>query len=96
MKQIPLDIETKFDALLVKKLIPEKLHSFYKKWLLYYLDFCQKYHFDQLSKESFSHFIEKLKDKNQTSQQQKQAFQKNLKNLEKSGDTILVFLLTKH
>ena len=49
MIQIPSDIKINFDALLVKKAIPEKLHSHYKKWLRYYLDFCQKYHFHQLN-----------------------------------------------
>ncbi len=49
MIQIPSDIKINFDALLVKKAIPEKLHSHYKKWLRYYLDFCQKYYFHQLN-----------------------------------------------
>ena len=73
MKQIHPDIEVNFDALMVKKLVPEKLHSHYKKWLRYYLDFCQKYHFHQSNKQSLPHFIKKLQNKNQTSQQQKQA-----------------------
>ena len=57
MIQIPSDIKINFDALLVKKAVPEKLHSHYKKWLRYYLDFCQN----------------KLQDKNQRTEQQKQA-----------------------
>ena len=57
MIQIPSDIKINFDALLVKKAVLEKLHSHYKKWLRYYLDFCQN----------------KLQDKNQTTEQQKQA-----------------------
>jgi len=38
------------------------------------LDFCLKYHYEILKKESLSYFLKKLKDKNQTEQQQKQAF----------------------
>ena len=52
-----------------------QLGSYYRKWLKYYLDFCFKYHHDKSKKESLSYFIKKLKDKNQTEQQQKQAFQ---------------------
>ncbi len=42
--------------------------------LNYYLNFCFKYHHDKSKKESLSHFIKKLKNKNQTEQQHKQAF----------------------
>ena len=73
MIQIPSDIKINFDALLVKKAVPEKLHSHYKKWLRYYLAFCQKYHFHQTNKQSLSQFINKLQDKNQRTEQQKQA-----------------------
>ena len=73
MMQITSKIEIKFNTLLAKKAIPEKLHSHYKKWLRYYLDFCRKYHFNQSRKDSLSHFINKLQDKNQTGRQQKQA-----------------------
>ena len=38
------------------------------------MDFCLKYHYEILDKESLSYFLKKLKDKNQTEQQQKQAF----------------------
>ena len=72
MKQIPSELKSLYDALLVQKEIPEKLHFYYRKWLKYYLDFCQKYDF-QSDKGSLSHFITKLKDKKQTVQQQKQA-----------------------
>ena len=37
------------------------------------MDFCLKYKFKQSNKESLSHFIKKLREKNQTDQQQKQA-----------------------
>ncbi len=38
------------------------------------MDFCLKYHYEISDKESLSYFLKKLKDKNQTEQQQKQAF----------------------
>ncbi|MGD8980048.1 MAG: hypothetical protein PVF42_00550 [Desulfobacterales bacterium] len=38
-----------------------------------YLDFCFKYHHESVNKESLAPFIQKLKDKNQTEQQQIQA-----------------------
>jgi len=62
-----------YDAQLVQKGIPKNFRFYYKKWLRYYLDFCQKYNFKQSDKESLSYFIKKLKEKNQTDQQQKQA-----------------------
>ena len=43
------------------------------RWLRYYLDFCLKYKFNQSDKESLSHFMNKLQEKNQTDQQQEQA-----------------------
>lgn len=73
MKQIPSELQSRYDAVLVQKEIPERLHFYYKKWLKYYLDFCQKYDLMQSSKSSLSHFIDKLKEKNQTAQQQREA-----------------------
>jgi len=73
MIQIPPDIKIRFDAGLVKKAIQGRFRSDYSKWLQYYLNFCHKYRFDQLNKESLTYFVKKLQDKNQTAQQQKQA-----------------------
>ena len=39
----------------------------------YYLDFCKKYNFKQPDKKSLTPFIDKLKEKKQSKQQQKQA-----------------------
>jgi hypothetical protein len=50
-----------------------KKTPFILKWLRYYLDFCLKYKFNQSDKESLPEFLNKLREKNQTSQQQKQA-----------------------
>ena len=73
MKEIPTEIIVFYDALLVQKEIPKNFRFYYKKWLRDYLDFCQKYNFKQSDKESLSYFIKKLKEKNQTDQQWKQA-----------------------
>ena len=53
MIQIPADIEIDFGALLVKKAISEKFHSYYSTWLRYYPNFCHKHHFDQSNKKVF-------------------------------------------
>ncbi len=66
MIQIPAKIQTRYRDLLIKKAIPEKYHFHYMKWLRYYLDFCLKYKFNQSDKESLSHFLNKLQEKNQT------------------------------
>ena len=74
MKQIPPKISTLYDGHLNNKAIPKKEHFNYRKWLRYYLDFCLKYNHDPLRKETLKSFIEKLQEKRQTQQQQKQAF----------------------
>ena len=73
MKQIPVPIKTHYSALLAHRQIPEKSRPHYLKWLQYYLDFCQKYSFKESDKKSLPHFIDKLKEKRQTPQQQNQA-----------------------
>ena len=74
MKQIPSHIKTLYDAHLKNKAIPKGIHFHYLKWLRYYLDYCEKYCSEPLSKENVIPFIQKLKTKNQTPQQQKQAY----------------------
>jgi hypothetical protein len=61
MRPIPSDI--KYDELLIKELVPVKFHFHYKKWLRYYLDFCEKYQVEKANKESLTSFINKLKKK---------------------------------
>ena len=60
MKQIPSDLKTRYSSMLVQKGVPEKYHYYYGKWLRYYLDFCEKYGFNQLNKETLAHFIKKI------------------------------------
>jgi integron integrase len=74
MKQIPSHLKILYDEHLKNKAIAKSAHFHYLKWLRYYLDFCEKYHLDQLKKENVVYFIQKLKARQQTAQQQKQAY----------------------
>ncbi len=73
MLTIPSALLTQFEAYLRNKAIPNSLQGAYKKWLRYYLDFCQKYHFPPVNEQSLPHFIRKLQEKKQTKEQQEQA-----------------------
>jgi len=73
MLTIPSVLQTQFDEYLHKKAVPANLQAIFKKWLRYYLDFCQKYHFSAVEKESLPRFIEKLRQKKQMKVQQEQA-----------------------
>ncbi len=72
MIQIHPKIREQFDTPLLQKNILKKHHADYRKWLRYYLDFCNKY-YDSLKKESLPHFIKKLRNKKQAITQQRQA-----------------------
>ena len=74
MKQISNTIIEHDKALLAQKQIPPNSQPHYLKWLRYYLDFCRKYNFKESGKKSLPHFINKLKEKKQSAQQQNQAF----------------------
>ncbi len=73
MLLIPDHILTQYDATLLKRSIPALQHAVYKKWLRYYLDFCGKYPVPDSKAERVRLFIDKLREKKQTSEQQKQA-----------------------
>ncbi|MEW6054949.1 MAG: integron integrase [Nitrospirota bacterium] len=62
-----------FEAVLKKKAVPAARHAEYKKWLRYYLDFKGKYTLPESRSEHVRLFIEKLRQKNQSHEQQKQA-----------------------
>jgi hypothetical protein len=72
MKQIPQQIKTDYDVLLKDKVVPENAHVHYRKWLRYYLDFCEKYHLKQLERGNLALFIKKLREKKQTPQRNRQ------------------------
>lgn len=73
MKNIPPELANQYKTLLNENGIPDKYQHHCLKWLRYYLDFCHKYQFDDLNPRSLPHFIEKLKEKNQSEIIQKQA-----------------------
>jgi integron integrase len=73
MKPIPSDILVQFEAVLTKKAVPHARHAEYKKWLRYYLDFKGKYTLPESRSEHVRLFIEELRQKNQSHEQQKQA-----------------------
>ena len=70
----PQEIIQQFEIWLSKEKIPIEKFDLYKKWLRYYLDFCHKYKHNPQVSESLPQFINKLRDKKQSKQQQKQAF----------------------
>ena len=73
MLDIPSALKEQFEEYLLNKPIPNSSRGAYKKWLRYYLDFCRKYNFLPIRKESLPRFILKLQEKKQTKVQQAQA-----------------------
>ncbi len=69
----PPELQSKYQEQLRSKTIPDNLHGAYQKWLRFYLDFCQKYHYPPKHEKSLPPFIEKLRDKRQSQAQQEQA-----------------------
>ena len=73
MLPVPPQLETQFEDRLRRNAVPKMAHSSYKKWLRYYLDFCEKYHFPAQHRESLPEFLDKLEEKRQSKTQQEQA-----------------------
>ncbi len=73
MLSIPSALQARFEQCLRNKAIPKQTHGLYKKWLRYYLDFCQKYDFPDAQRESLPAFLRKLKEEKQTKGQRQQA-----------------------
>jgi Phage integrase, N-terminal SAM-like domain len=73
MLNLPSALRTAFEMCLGNAAIPKSAHAAYTKWLRYYLDFCQKYHFPHAQKESLPRFLHKLQEKKQTKAQPQQA-----------------------
>lgn len=73
MQTIPFDILAQFSAVLEKRAVPASRQADYIKWLRYYLDFRSKYTLPDSKSEHVRMFIQKLRDKGQTIEQQKQA-----------------------
>lgn len=73
MLQLPEKLLKKYQVLLDQNNVPAKTHGVYIKWLRYYLGFCKKYKHSYAGRPSLFLFINKLRDKGQTHQQQIQA-----------------------
>jgi hypothetical protein len=73
MLPIPSDIASAFEAVLKKRVIPISRHADYKKWLRYFLDFRSKYKLPDSRSEQVRLFVQKLRDRKQTADQQKHA-----------------------
>src|SRR3990172_6580281 len=73
MQTIPDDIGEQYSAVLKKRTVPVSRHADYRKWLRYYLDFRSKYPLPDSRSEHVRMFIQKLREKRQTPEQQKQA-----------------------
>lgn len=75
MLRLPDELLHQFNMLLDNKLYPENIKHFYRKWLRYYWDFCNKYHHDPFRESSLPLFLRKLEQKGQSDQQREQAHQ---------------------
>ena len=73
MLNIPNLILQDFDYLLNTHQIPRQDHSDYRKWLRFYLDFCDKYQHNPKTPDSARAFITKLASKHQSISDQQQA-----------------------
>lgn len=73
MKPIPNDILEQFFAVLKKLAVPVSRHADYRKWLQYFLDFKSKYPLPEIRSEQVRLFTQKLQEKKQSTEQQKQA-----------------------
>lgn len=73
MHKVPDAVMTQYQTVLQRKVADVSRHADYKKWLRYFWDFCAKYTVPQSKSERVRLFIEKLKEKKQTPDQQKQA-----------------------
>ncbi len=75
MINIPHALFSKYGTMLANKAVPLSSCHHYNKWLRYYLDFCHKYKQSYSDDGSLEKFIEKLREKNQSPEQRKQAVQ---------------------
>ena len=66
MITIPNDVFTKYIAYLTKTGVSVSSHAEYKKWLRYYLDFCDKYPVPEAKSERVRLFTTKLQEKKQS------------------------------
>jgi hypothetical protein len=73
MRAIPVDVIKRYELMLETREIARNLHGYYKKWLRYFLDYCEKYPSAGGNPEHTRLFLGKLRQKNQTNAQCQQA-----------------------
>ena len=73
MLAIPNNVLARFNEFLKQRAVHESSHIYYRKWLRYFLDFCEKYPPPDTKSEQVRLFAEKLKSKKQTPQPCSQA-----------------------
>ena len=73
MLRIPNEVFNRYVAFLTARGIEVIFHGNYKKWLRYYLDFCDKYPVPKDTADRVRLFCEKLRDKGQSKTYQEQA-----------------------
>ncbi len=66
-------LRTEYERKLVERKVAKNVRTRHLKWLRYYLDFCSKYHHQPVNPASLPKFINKLREKRQTSFQQAEA-----------------------
>jgi hypothetical protein len=89
MLNIPDNILVQYEAVLREKVPAVYLHGYYKKWLRYFLDFCGKYSVPDSTSDQVRLFIEKLREKKQTPEQQEQAVHAYLFILKYNANSII-------
>jgi site-specific recombinase XerD len=73
MRAIPVEVIKRYETLLETRDIASHLHGHYKKWLRYFLDYCEKYPSTGGNSEHTRLFLEKLRQKKQSAVQCQQA-----------------------
>lgn len=75
MKKIPENIDAIFSRRMKNAGLVISLQNEFRKWLRFYLDFCSKYYLDPANHETPAQFMQKLNEKGQSPEKQKQAAQ---------------------
>ena len=73
METVPIPILNSFETILEERGISPAQRANYKKWLRYFWDFCAKYPVPEAPSDQVRLFIDKLREKKQTSFQRNQA-----------------------
>jgi len=73
MLLIPNAVFIQYEGILKKRRIAMSRFTEYKKWLRYYLDFCDKYPVPDSRSERVRLFTEKLREKKQSEEQRQRA-----------------------